>query len=122
MSKCSFCGLQWPCACQRLEPEAATPTQPPPGAQHPPRLWGGPDLLEENRKVGAWCAFEVKFKEDDTEYLSLSEHSALLSQAAAKARAETWRAAAEFLPRTFAFDGYRQYMMMKAEGGTNGKV
>lgn len=28
MSKCSFCGLQWPCVCQRLEPESSAPTAP----------------------------------------------------------------------------------------------
>ena len=34
--------------------------------------------MDEIREPGKWCAFEVKFKETDTEFLSLEEHSALM--------------------------------------------
>ena len=46
----------------------------------PPRLWGGKDLIDEIREPGKWFAFEVKFKPDDTEFLSLEEHSAIVSE------------------------------------------
>lgn len=58
------------------------PPKSPPGAQHPPRAWLG--QWSENAIIGC----RSKFDERDVEYLSLSEHSALLSQAAAEARAE----------------------------------
>ena len=43
-------------------------------SKFPPRLFGGPDLIDEFRELGKWCAFEAKFTDYDVEYISLAEH------------------------------------------------
>ena len=60
----------------------------------PPRLFGGPDLIDEIRDSRSWCAFEIKYNAHDEEYLSLKEHAAKLTEA--QAEIERLRGALEF--------------------------
>lgn len=80
---------------------AGSMTKSPPGAQHPPRVWKytkkGGDYFFTHGPRPEFYYHEKRGGEDgwhEKEYLSLSEHSALLSQAAAEARAEAFEEAA----------------------------
>lgn len=62
----------------------------------PPRLFGAPDLIEDIRKPGVWCAFEKPYAQTDTEYISLDESEHREKEAYARGRADALNKEADY--------------------------
>lgn len=72
----------------------------------PPRLFGAPDLIEDIRKPGVWCAFEKPYAQTDTEYISLAESEHREKEAYARGRADVWTEVKKDLDKIKADHGF----------------